>query len=65
MKISSTYSVRHLAAFALLMALATTAQSIEISSLYSNIDSADITLAGEGEGLLQMDLIQENKVLST
>jgi len=65
MKMSSTYSVRHLAAFALLMALATTAQSIEISSLYSNIDSADITLAGEGEGILQMDLIQENKVLNT
>ena len=33
-------------ALALLMALAATAQSIEIFSLYSNIDSADITLVG-------------------
>ncbi len=58
-------SVRHLAAFALLRALAATAQSLEISSLYSNIDSSDVTLLGRGDGVLQMDLIQDNRVLST
>jgi len=47
------------------MALAATAQSIEIFSLYSNIDSADITLVGGGEGILQMDLTQDNKVLNS
>ncbi len=65
MKKSSIRLIRHLAAFALLMALAATAQCIEISSLYSNIDSADVTLAGRGDGILQMDLIQDSKVLST
>ena len=48
------------------MALAATAQSIEISSIYSNIDSADATLVGMGEEMvLQMDLVQGNKVLVT
>jgi hypothetical protein len=65
MKICSICSIRHLAALALLMALAATAQSIEIFSLYSNIDSADITLVGGGEGILQMDLTQDNKVLNS
>ena len=65
MRICSICSIRSLAAFVLLMALAVNAQSIEIYSLYSNIDSADVTLAGRGEGVLQMDLIQDNKVLNT
>ena len=65
MKICSICSVRHLAAFALLMALAATAQSLEISSLYSNIDSADITLIGGGDGVLQTVLIHDNRILST
>lgn len=65
MRIRSICSIRNLAAFVLLMALAVNAQSIDISSLYSNIDSADVTLAGRGEGVLQMDLILDNKVLNT
>ena len=65
MKKCSICSVRHLAVFALLMALAATAQSLEISSLYTNIDSADVTLVGRGDGVLQMDLIKDNKVLNT
>lgn len=65
MRICSICSIRSLAAFVLLMALAVNAQSIEIYSLYSNIDSADVTLAGTGDGVLQMDLIQDNRVLNT
>lgn len=66
MRICSKFFIRHLAAFVLLMGLAATAQSIEIISLYSNIDSADVTLEGWGEVLLlQMDLISEGEVLIT
>jgi len=65
MKKCSIRLIRHLAAFALLMALAATAQSIEISTLYSNIDSADVTLVGRGDGVLQMDMIHDNRILSS
>jgi hypothetical protein len=55
-----------LAVLAAQMAPAAAAQSLEISDLFSGIESADITLQGEGAGAsVQVDLIHEGKRMAT
>jgi hypothetical protein len=48
------------------MALTATAQPQEISDLYSSIESADVSLEGNGSGMsLQMDLIHDGAQIAT
>jgi hypothetical protein len=52
--------------FVALAAIISTAQSQEIVDLYSDIDSSDVTIDGDAAGCaLRLDLISDNKVLST
>ena len=66
MRISAVWHLAVFAALAALMALAGTAQSQEITDLFSNIDSADVTLDGDVAGMvLRLDLSIEGRMLMT
>ena len=70
MRIREFWHLAVLAALATLMTLAAAAQSYEISDLYSSMDSADVTLQGDGSGMvsdmvLRMDLIYEGKKIAS
>jgi len=66
MRISVVWHLAVFAALAALMALAGTAQSQEIADLFSNIDSADVTLDGDVAGMvLRLNLSIEGRMLMT
>jgi len=66
MRISTVWHLAALVALAALMAMTGTAHSSEIADLYSNIDSADVTLNGDVTGMaLQLDLIYEGKLVTS
>jgi len=65
-----TRAIRHCALLGLMVVLATqtapaAASSLEISDLFSSMESADITVKGEGAGALQMDLIHDGEKIAS
>ena len=65
-----TRAIRHCALLGLMVVLATqtapaAASSLEISDLFSSMESADITVNGEGAGALQMDLIHDGEKIAS
>ncbi len=66
MRISAVWHLAVLVALAVLLAMAGSAHSSEIADLYSNIESADVTLEGDVAGMdLRLDLIDEGKLLTS
>lgn len=65
-----TRAVRHWAVLGLMVVLAAQAApaaaiSLEISDLFSSMESADITVKGEGAGALQLDLIHDKEKIAS
>lgn len=66
MRIGTVWHLAGLVALAVLLAMAGTAQSSEIADLYSNMESADVTVQGDVAGMtLRLDLIDNGKVLAS
>ena len=64
-----TRAIRHWAVLGLITVLAAqaapaAASSLEISDLFSSMESADITVKGEGTGTLQLDLIHDGEKIA-
>jgi len=65
-----TRAIRHWAVLGLMVVLAAqaasaVASSLEISDLFSSMESADITVNGEGTGALQLDLIHDGEKIAS
>ena len=65
-----TRAIRHWAVLGLMVVLAAqaapaAATSLEISDLFSSMESADITVNGEGTGSLQLDLIHDGEKIAS
>ncbi len=65
-----TRAIRHWAVLGLMVVLAAQAapaeaSSLEISDLFSSMESADITVNGEGAGALQLDLIHDGEKIAS
>ena len=63
-------AIRHWAVLGLMVVLAVqtapaAASFLEISDLFSSMESADITVNGEGEGALQLDLIHDGEKIAS
>jgi hypothetical protein len=66
MRISAFWHLAALVGLAALMATAGIAHSSEIADIYSSIDSADVTLEGDVNGMdLRVDLMYEGRLLTT
>jgi len=66
MRKSVVWHLAVLVALAVLPAMAGTAHSSEIADLYSSIESADVTLAGDVAGMaLRLDLIDDGRLLTS
>lgn len=63
-----TRAIRHWSVLGLIAVLAAqtapVASSLEISDLFSSMESADITVNGEGTGTLQLDLIHDGEKIA-
>ena len=63
-------AIQHWAVLGLMVVLAAhtataAASSLEISDLFSSMESADITVNGEGAGALQLDLIHDKEKIAS
>ena len=66
MRLSAVWHLAVPVALAVLLAMTGTAHSSEIADLYSNIESADVTVEGDVAGMtLRLDLIDGGKLLTS
>jgi len=66
MRLSAVWHLAVPVALAVLLAMTGTAHSLEIVDLYSNIESADVTVEGDVAGMtLRLDLIDDGKLLTS
>lgn len=66
MRISAVWHLAIPVALAVLLAMAGTAHSLDIADLYSNIESADVTVDGNVAGMsLRLDLIDDGRLLAS